>query len=353
MSPIGDTLTASNAESKKIVILGCGVIGLTTAVHLAKKYPQYSIAIIARDMPGDYHIDYASPWAGADYLPSAFESRDRILELKTWPYLERLARDEPGAAIHFQPTRIYTRTGDPPKEPDFIRQMPAFRHLEKHELPHGHSSGVSFTSVVINTAIYLPWLVSQCLELGVTLQREIVAHISECAAMHPSGAADLVINCSGIGSLRLGGVSDTMLYPARGQVIIARNNSSYTISTSSTSDGEEEKCYIMQRAGGGGIVIGGCRQANNADASVDHDLAARMSQRALAICPSIASGHAGGTLDVVRHAVGLRPCRHGGIRLEVGSCEGGPVIHCYGHGGYGYQSSWGSAEEVGTLVAKI
>lgn len=45
-----------------------GVAGLTTALLLSKN-GNYSITVAAKHMPGDYDIEYASPWAGADYLP--------------------------------------------------------------------------------------------------------------------------------------------------------------------------------------------------------------------------------------------------------------------------------------------
>ena len=45
-----------------------GVAGLTTALTLAKN-PKYQISVAAKHMPGDYDIEYASPWAGANYLP--------------------------------------------------------------------------------------------------------------------------------------------------------------------------------------------------------------------------------------------------------------------------------------------
>lgn len=44
------------------------MIGLTTAVLLSKD-SRYSVTVIAKHMPGDYDIEYASPWAGANYLP--------------------------------------------------------------------------------------------------------------------------------------------------------------------------------------------------------------------------------------------------------------------------------------------
>ena len=47
---------------------GAGVIGLTTALILAP-HGRWKITVVAKHMPGDYDIEYASPWAGANYLP--------------------------------------------------------------------------------------------------------------------------------------------------------------------------------------------------------------------------------------------------------------------------------------------
>lgn len=48
--------------------LSAGVIGLTCALNLSAK-PGIRVTVLAKHMPGDYDIEYASPWAGANYLP--------------------------------------------------------------------------------------------------------------------------------------------------------------------------------------------------------------------------------------------------------------------------------------------
>jgi glycine/D-amino acid oxidase-like deaminating enzyme len=45
-----------------------GVSGLTTA-YLLSKDPSNCITVVAKHMPGDYDIEYCSPWAGANYCP--------------------------------------------------------------------------------------------------------------------------------------------------------------------------------------------------------------------------------------------------------------------------------------------
>lgn len=48
--------------------------------------------------------------------------------------------------------------------------------------------------------------------------------------------------------------------------------------------------------------------------------------------------------QIVGYAAGVRPCRKGGVRLEIEPDEDKLVVHNYGHGGSGITLSWGSAE---------
>lgn len=124
--------------------------------------------------------------------------------------------------------------------------------MPKNQLPAGYDNGNTYTSVCINTAIYLPWLVSRCLESGVIFKRAVFDHISEASHVHHSGEkADVTINCTGLSAGKLGGVEDRNMVPARGQIVLVRNEGDgmmYT--TSGTDDGNEDVCYTMTRAAG-------------------------------------------------------------------------------------------------------
>ncbi|CAC9889793.1 unnamed protein product [Aureobasidium pullulans] len=309
----------------------------------------YSITVAAKHMPGDYDIEYASPWAGANYLPYT-----DVYERNTWPELAKLAEQHPEAGIHFQDTLIYRREKDKGPVSEWFAELIL---LSKEELPEGMDGGTSFTSVCINTAIYLPWLVSQCLKNGVIFKRGVVKHIADATSLHHSGQkADLVVNCTGLFSLFMEGVQDKNMYPARGQIVLVRNDPGYMATTSGTDDGDDEAVYIMHRAAGGGCILGGCLQADRWDSAVDPNLATRIMKRAIALTPSLVpEGKGIEALDIIRHGVGLRPMRKGGIRTEretIKSPDGNgiKVVHSIGHGGYGYQTSWGCAAAVVKLV---
>ena len=72
--------------------------------------------------------------------------------------------------------------------------------------------------------------------------------------------------------------------------------------------------------------------------------------RAVALCPALTNGKGPEHLDIIRHGVGLRPVRTKGIRIEREKIGDVDVVHNYGHGGYGYQSSYGCAIKAVGLV---
>lgn len=161
---------------------------------------------------------------------------------------------------------------------------------------------------------------------------------------------DLVVNCTGLAASRLGGVEDKTVVPARGQIVVVRNDAGKMMDVSGTDDGDDEACYVMTRAAGGGTVLGGSYQKGNWESQVDPSLAVRIMQRAVKLCPALTNGKGIEHLDIIRHGVGLRPVREGGTRIEKERIGNVWVVHNYGAGGAGYQSSYGCAEAAVKLI---
>ena len=76
-------------------------------------------------------------------------------------------------------------------------------------------------------------------------------------------------------------------------------------------------------------------------------------KRCVEMCPSLTDGKGPEHLSIIRHGVGLRPVRLGGTRLEKEKINDTWVVHNYGHGGYGYQSSYGCSQVVVKLVDQV
>lgn len=204
--------------------------------------------------------------------------------------------------------------------------------------------------------MYLPWLVGQCQKNNVVFKRDTIKHVAAAAHSHHTGEkASLVVNCTGLASKTLPGVLDPKLYPVRGQTVIVRNDPGPMMTTSGTDDGNDEIFYIMTRAAGGGTVLGGSYQKNAWDSLPDPKLAVRIMKRAVELHPGLVEKRDQGIegLDIIRHGVGLRPAREDGPRIEADRIEGVPVVHNYGHGGFGYQASFGCAGLAVRLVGEV
>lgn len=158
------------------------------------------------------------------------------------------------------------------------------------------------------------------------------------------------MNCSALGSLTLGGVQDKKMTPIRGQTVVVRNEPKNMSGTSSTDHGDSEMVYVMARGAAGGTILGGCYQIGNWDPKPDMELAKRIMQRCIDLNPELTNGEGIEALSIIRHGVGLRPYRAGGVRIEKELIRGLAVVHAYGHAGWGYQGSYGSANAVVKLV---
>ena len=148
----------------------------------------------------------------------------------------------------------------------------------------------------------------------------------------------------------LGGVEDKSVVPARGQIVVVRNDAGKMLDVSGTDDGNDEACYVMTRAAGGGTVLGGSYQKGNWESQPDPNLAVRIMKRAVKLCPALTDGKGIEHLSIIRHGVGLRPVREKGTRIEKERIGKLLVVHNYGAGGAGYQSSYGCALAAVKLV---
>ncbi|KAM0268529.1 hypothetical protein ACHAQH_009968 [Verticillium albo-atrum] len=334
------------------VVLGAGVIGLSTALTLRARHPSSRITIIAEYFPGDYHIDYCSPWAGGNWCSAAtddglLESFDRL----TYERFAAIARDAPEAGIQRSPLRMIF---DQKIEDAGILSKGTGRlwydelvggvvPIGEAELPERAAFGLDVPETfVLNTQIYLQWLLEKCRQGKVTLDRRRVTHIRDARIAEDVTA---VMNCTGLGSYSLGGVEDKSMYPTRGQTLLVEQplQPLKRMYFRSPRRVDNDTTYVFQRPMAGGVVLGGCRQDGNWSGDVDGELAEDIKRRCCALAPDLGRPE---DLKVIRQGVGLRPGRKGGPRVEVEGREGGDVVivHNYGHSGAGYQASWGSAD---------
>lgn len=135
---------------------------------------------------------------------------------------------------------------------------------------------------------------------------------------------DVVFNCTGLGAQEL--CNDNKVVPIRGQIIKVH---APWIETAFYVDYDT---YIIPGFNGT-VTLGGTRQYESYNLSVDKYDRSSIRQRCEAIVPSLCNA------SVVRDAVGLRPYRSNvRVEMDMRTDNNGnalKVVHNYGHGGYG------------------
>ncbi|CAE6332378.1 unnamed protein product [Rhizoctonia solani] len=344
----------------QVVVVGAGVVGLSTAIRIQEL--GHTVTIIAEHLPGDQKsIGFTSPWAGAHHVSLAGgDKRQQEMDRETFKVMWKMSEPNDPAERCFMRIPQQEHLCGTKELYQGLEVMPEFRELNTPELTQGADSGMAFNTVTIDTPVYLPYLLSTFLGKGGGVVRAKVMHVSQVAqGAFTSAKPDAIVVCAGLGARSLGGVEDKDVYPIRGQVVLIRAPWVKFGRTKSETDGTWT--YIIPRRSGD-VILGGTKGANDWYPSARPETTDDIISRTLALAPEIApaSSREGGkkpTVDdvkgiMIESGCGFRPAREGGIRLETGSVEWDdegvkkqtPLVFNYGHGGYGYQSSWGSAK---------
>jgi D-amino-acid oxidase len=297
----------------RILVVGAGVIGLTSALRLLEA--GHRVDVVARDLP----LETTSAVSAAFWYPYRALPQDKVTSWSKTSYavFDALADTDPESGVAMvEGTEIFKR-----REPDpwWISAVPSLDR--QTALPHGYVDGWTFVSPIIEMPVYLPWLAARVEALGGTITRLNLKSL-------PTGP-DLVVNCSGLGARLL--AADRSVVPVRGQVVCVEQTglNRWLVEP-------EAPTYVFPRSHD--IVIGGTDDEGDWSRTPSPETAAAMLRRAEVLLPELRGA------KVLRHKVGLRPVRPA-VRLE----RDGAVIHCYGHGGAGVTLSWGVADEVVAL----
>lgn len=348
--------------SPKIVVLGAGVSGLTTALELKKNLQNVSITVAGQYLPGDMDVTYTSPFAGANWHTFSEDDDYELQEFDKPGYFKFLElANEPKSGVWIKKSFAYLTNEsfeesgrDPSKFFKWYRNfVQDFEIIDSKDLPDGIALGFLFKGVVITVPIYLNYLLSNCLDAGIDIKRtKRLASVQQAKNMFD---ADYVINCTGLLATKLGGFNDpNRNYPVKGQVVHVSNNARYKMSVSMFApDYPDELFYIMPRKEGG-CIIGGCVSQNVEHLDEDKGLTQRIIQRALKYVPELVDDNFQGNakhIDIIKVNVGLRPAREGGVRVEQDS-QHEWLYHNYGAGGGGYQGSFGFSAKIVKLIQK-
>jgi D-amino-acid oxidase len=315
--------------SQRIVVIGAGVIGLTTAVELAEIGHQ--VDVVAAEPP---HAT-TSAVAGALWGPWLVEPRDRVLPWAayTLKLLRELAGHSSSGVRVATGIEVARRVYDPP---DWADLLPDRVPCTSEELPPGYVHGVRYSAPLLDMPVYLDYLLSRLQAAGGTLTIDRLVSLDGASA-DPRVA---IVNCSGIGARQL--VPDTELFPIRGYHVVVTNPGLTEFVEADTDDPVDLLAIYPHREH---VVLGGTAEPEVWDRERDDATAAAIVGRCASLEPRLDEA------KIMDHRIGLRPTRSA-VRVESErSASGRLIIHNYGHGGAGVTLSWACAQEVVALIS--
>lgn len=353
------------AEAPRVCVLGAGVVGLCAARALTDA--GFRVSVVARETVHSALDAGAAPYvsvgAGALWWPFHLGGRDADVRRWAAASYASLAADAEAASAGDAATGVALLPGyllnarvAAPERPWYadLTGMELVSHEEDARVPPQYASAFRMTSPIVQPGVYLPWLHAHLeRDRGVRFVTKLPSWALADVRAHARSAlrASVVVNCTGLGARE----EDDSVVPGRGVILVARRDAG---PRPPPLDGywwteQEHDGFVSGRGDGmvayafprgeGRAVLGGCvlPGEESRDAS-DAEVAALRSRVADVDAAAAA-------LPEDARWVGLRPLRADGIRLER-DAEERDVVHCYGHGGGGFTTAAGCADDVVALV---
>lgn len=232
-------------------VLGCGVMGLTTARLLVDR--GWKVTIYAKDLPPNTTSDVA----GGFWAPTSVYSLGRETPAFAAQFAEALkfshqtfsALAGRGSGVNWIENYYLSRERNQPRDFFYLDRwpelFPATAELSPGEHPFAAPYVLRHLSLLIEPAIFLPGLMREIREAGgAILQRELRADELQLLS------EPVIFNCTGLGARELFG--DTELTPIRGQLAFMPADERIDYVTHGSGEG---LLYMFPRADG--ILLGG------------------------------------------------------------------------------------------------
>ena len=307
----------------KITVVGAGIIGLATAYSLSNN--DHEVKIIAEK----FSPNTTSNRAAAFWFPYHIRNDERGINWCRQSY-EAYKKFTSDVATGVSMQKLLKAV--PPcntEDSSWISFMPqdSYTILEKQKIPAGYETAYEADVPLIETQIFLPWLMNEL------KKREVIVQEKKINTLYEIKDTDLIINCTAMGAQQL--CDDATLIPIRGQVALLSPEKFPYIFLDN-----ELPLYVVPRRDA--LIIGGTFEEGIDDPVCEPPTIDKILKNAYNLFPELKKQ------KVIGSWAGLRPYRPT-VRLETEK----NIIHNYGHGGSGFTLAWGCAEEVVKLVEKI
>lgn len=259
---------------KRAVVLGCGVMGLTTARLLQSR--GWRVTIMAKALPPHTTSDIA----GGHWAPTGVYNRREASAAFTAQFQDALrlshamfsTQINAGYGVYWRENyhmAEYPLAGNDNtyynRWPDYFRDN-AF--LQPHEHPFLAPYVARHLSLMIEPAIFLPRLMADFREAGGAIVQREIAHIDELQRFEEP----VIFNCTGLGAKDL--VGDAALTPVRGQLVMLPPDARVDFNTHGGGSGGSGLLYMFPRADG--IVLGGTFEQGASHLEPDAETTARI-----------------------------------------------------------------------------
>ncbi|XP_060533800.1 D-aspartate oxidase [Cylas formicarius] len=348
IKPLVGVIRLAASTMYNVAVVGCGAIGLTTALEIQKILPgSANITIFTKDV---------SPYTTSDIAAGLWEpyllqenNEDDIIRWSKVTYDYLLEMWKQGKAkdigICLQPAiNLYSdenfkhpkwaaiAVGCCDLSPDYLVRL-------GKQIGQNINAGFLFVTFTWEARIFLPYLQNTFTKNGGRIIERHIRSLSELTDY------DVMVNCTGLNARRL--IDDDKLIPIRGQIVNVEapwQNVIYIVQ----SQDDNSSCYIIPNTHT--VILGGTKQ-ESFNTRIDEDDYKKILRNTLKVCPSLEG------CRISKHQVGLRPGRNK-VRLEgefLRMSDGRvvKVVHNYGHGGAGITLSVGCAREAASLVQNL
>ncbi|XP_021942982.1 D-aspartate oxidase [Folsomia candida] len=324
----------------KIVIVGCGINGLSSAIRIQDEFPAAEITIISDKFTPETTSDGAAGIWGP-YLLGTTPANDVYRWSKeTHNFLRDTWKSPEGGLMGVSMLPCFRVSSDDDfAVPDWSDVVYGFRSLTQQELQKlGKPSlkkGYGFVTFTCEGRKLLPYLLNKFKMRGGQILKAKVQDL------HTLGKAyDIVVNCTGLAARDL--VPDETVQPKRGQIIRVNSPDIKWAILNDDDDGN----YIIPNQDS--VVLGGTHQEGDWNCTTYQEDTTFIKTGCAAIIPSVQDA------PLIREWVGLRPGRPS-VRLDMEVIQHPgekPWFLCsnYGHGGSGLTLFWGCAKDTADLV---
>lgn len=354
--------------TKKALVIGGGVSGLTTALALAELGVP-AVVVTAALAPSVTSVVAGALWEWPPAVCGYHHDESSVERSKAWCMtsfreFEKIAQD-PSSGTYIRQSFFYfrNRIEDNPfhfnKMREIERHVPGFVRGDHLIRSHGVNQELGLVDAyghlapMVDTDVYMRWLLNRVREAGIEVVMEKVeGRLQDIEpALKQRFGASVIVNCSGLGAQEL---ADEPMYPLRGALVRLVNDGSkgpkleqsHCVSHDNVTS-EHEIVFILPR-GDNRIVLGAITEKDQWGLDINlqnYQPVQDIYDRCITFMPWLREL----SLDEAEPVrVGLRPFRKGNVRLEA--VPGSAVIHNYAHGGAGVTFSWGCAREVAQHV---